>query len=103
MTATVIQFAELTRGIIRRGVPVETNDGRLGFVRDWDFAFDAEGRMYLAGYEIQLTDGRGALAKAPDKVKPVTLTRAGIGKQAVQSETTKPGRGPDQPSPKGAA
>lgn len=103
MTATVIQFAELTRGIIRRGVPVETDDGRLGFVRDWDFAFDAEGRMYLASYEIQLTDGRGALAKSPDKVKPVTLTRAGIGKHAVQPETTKPGRGPDQPAPKGAA
>jgi len=90
MNAAIIPIGDVFRGIIRRGVAVRTDDGRFGFVRDPDFAFDAAGRIYLAGYRIQLTEGRGALFKAPEKVMPVTVTRAHVGRAALSPVNSKP-------------
>jgi hypothetical protein len=60
-------------GIFLPGAPVETNDGRLGYVLDQKFRIDAHGRMMLEGYSLQLTEGRGRLFKSPEKVRPVEI------------------------------
>jgi hypothetical protein len=60
-------------GIFLRGAPVETDDGRLGYVLDQYFRIDAHGRMVLAGYSLQLTEGRGRLFKTPEKVGPAVV------------------------------
>jgi hypothetical protein len=81
MSAKIITLSDAS-GALRRGTPVETNDGRIGWVRDWDFHITDEGHIAVTGYHIQLTDGRGALYKEPDKVQKTVFTRAGIGKAA---------------------
>jgi flagellar basal body rod protein FlgG len=90
VSARIVDTGDVFRDIIRRGTPVETDDGRLGFVRDPDFKIDTDGRMHLAGYRIQLTEGRGMLFKAPEKVKPVKVTRAGIGRAALAATPDRP-------------
>lgn len=60
-------------GIFLPGSPVETNDGRLGYVIDQKFRIDAHGRLVLDGYSLQLTEGRGRLFKSPEKVRAASV------------------------------
>jgi hypothetical protein len=61
-------------GILLSGSPVKDNVGRLGYVLKQKFCVSG-GRMTLAGYVVQLVEGRGCVFKTPAQLTETSITR----------------------------